>query len=246
MLLANIPNPNFLNPNFLNPNFLNPNILNGAVENLTVALAPGETAQFTLRVVDPNRFDQVTYTPAAEATPAVVAQAANTEDVAAGITQPPVALPFIAGSVVPGGLTGFAYTTQLTSSTAGTWAVSFGALPPGLTLNPATGQITGTPTAAGTFSFALTFTSATGSFSDSRTYTVTVIGVPAGIDRVWVGASPNWADPANWQPTGVPTALDDVYIPGGAAASPTADRPGECRTTSRSPPARRSTRTARP
>jgi large repetitive protein len=37
-----------------------------------------------------------------------------------------------------------------------TWSVSAGALPPGLTLDPAKGTITGTPTAAGSFRFVLT------------------------------------------------------------------------------------------
>jgi len=39
-----------------------------------------------------------------------------------------------------------------------TWAISAGALPPGVSLNTSTGQLSGTPTAQGTFSFTVTVT----------------------------------------------------------------------------------------
>ena len=42
-----------------------------------------------------------------------------------------------------------------------TWSVSAGTLPPGLTLAPSTGAITGTPTAAGTFNFTATVVDST-------------------------------------------------------------------------------------
>lgn len=35
------------------------------------------------------------------------------------------------------------------------WAIASGSLPPGLSLNTATGEITGTPTTAGTYTFAI-------------------------------------------------------------------------------------------
>src|SRR3712207_7022755 len=55
----------------------------------------------------------------------------------------------------------FPYTTLFRSlqalggRPAYTWSLVSGALPAGLTLDPATGAITGKPTAAGTFSFAV-------------------------------------------------------------------------------------------
>ena len=83
ILLANIPNPQFVtdptNPNLQNPNLQNPNL-----QNPTLALAPGESATVTLRVLDPNIFDGVTYDASAAVTPAAVAQSVNTDDVAAG------------------------------------------------------------------------------------------------------------------------------------------------------------------
>ena len=58
----------------------------------------------------------------------------------------------ITPAALPGGIVGQAYAASL-SGTGGvgpyTWAVTSGSLPAGLTLNPNTGAITGTPTAAG-------------------------------------------------------------------------------------------------
>ncbi len=52
------------------------------------------------------------------------------------------------------------------------WAVSNGSLPPGLALNALTGEIFGTPTAAGSSTFSLTVTDATQSVTISETVTV--------------------------------------------------------------------------
>ena len=59
---------------------------------------------------------------------------------------------------VPGGTTGGAYAGTLASLLPGTWTVAGGTLPPGLTVDPATGAITGTPTTPGTYTFTARFT----------------------------------------------------------------------------------------
>ena len=57
-------------------------------------------------------------------------------------------------SPLTGGNVGGAYTAQLAATGTGpiTWALTGGTLPPGLSLNTANGLISGTPTAAGTYS----------------------------------------------------------------------------------------------
>lgn len=62
-----------------------------------------------------------------------------------------------------------------------TWSVASGALPNGLTLNAATGAITGTPTAAGTFLFSVQVTD-TRLSSSVRDLSLTVSAVPS---EVW-------------------------------------------------------------
>ena len=68
----------------------------------------------------------------------------------------PIASLVVVSGQPPAGTVGMPYTTAL-SATGGTlpysWSVISGSLPAGLTLAPATGVISGTPTAQGTFSF---------------------------------------------------------------------------------------------
>jgi len=71
--------------------------------------------------------------------------------------------PSIATSSLVDGTVGTAYPTQqLQGSGSGTWSISKFALPPGLSLNGLTGQITGTPTAAGDYLFQVKYTTLTG------------------------------------------------------------------------------------
>lgn len=85
---------------------------------------------------------------------------------------------------LPGGTVGVAYSSNVGPATGGTapysYAVTAGALPPGVSLATATGNLTGTPTAFGTFNFSVTATDSstgTGPYSGARTYSVTVIDI---------------------------------------------------------------------
>jgi uncharacterized repeat protein (TIGR01451 family) len=177
VLLANIPNPRYVTA----AQFANPDLENPDLENLTVALAPGETARITLRVFDPDRNDAITFRAADSVTPVAVAQAVGTIQAQQGVTQPAVAAVLTPGAPVPGSTAGGTYTTTLASSVPGTWTIVGGALPPGVTLNPTTGVVTGTTTTAGTYTFTARFQTATG-LTDYRTVTVTVGGAGASAD----------------------------------------------------------------
>ena len=82
-------------------------------------------------------------------------------------------------ATLPNGTAGTAYSTTV-SATGGTapytFALTAGTLPAGLTLNPVTGQISGTPTTAGTSNFTVTATDALGCVG-SRAYQI-VAGAP--------------------------------------------------------------------
>lgn len=79
-------------------------------------------------------------------------------------------------ATLPNGTVGTAYNATITASggTAPyTFSVSSGALPTGLVLNPATGDISGSPTTAGTFNFTITAADANGCLG-SRPYSITM------------------------------------------------------------------------
>jgi hypothetical protein len=94
----------------------------------------------------------------------------------------PLALPLISSGTPPGGTVGTAYshTFVATANPAATFSVVGGALPPGLSINSASGVLSGTPTAAGTFLATIGATNygGTGTQSISITIAPTVPGAP--------------------------------------------------------------------
>ncbi|SFH02915.1 Putative Ig domain-containing protein [Ensifer sp. OV372] len=99
------------------------------------------------------------------------------------VSAPPVVLTPANNTALSGGTVGVAYSNTSISATGGvgaiTYSVSAGALPPGLTINPSTGAITGTPlpSAYGSTPFTVTATAATVG-TDSKAYSITIAAPP--------------------------------------------------------------------
>ena len=98
-------------------------------------------------------------------------------------------------ATLPNGTVGVAY-SQTVSATGGTgsytFSVSVGSLPAGLSLNAATGAITGTPTTAATSNFTITATDGLGA-TGARAYSVTINAAitvnPATLPNATVGTA---------------------------------------------------------
>ncbi|MBD1210771.1 MAG: putative Ig domain-containing protein, partial [Ignavibacteria bacterium] len=84
---------------------------------------------------------------------------------------------FLPPATIPGGVF-YSYTFAANGSPLPTYSLASGTLPTGLTLS-STGTLSGTPTALGTFSFAITATNSVGTFT-STTVTITVPAVAPG------------------------------------------------------------------
>ena len=92
----------------------------------------------------------------------------------------PNASPSLTFAAPPAGEVGVAYSRQLTvndGTAPYTWSVSSGSLPAGLTLSASTGLLSGTPTAAGSSSFTVQVTDASGQ-SATRAVTLVVAARP--------------------------------------------------------------------
>ncbi|HVP00135.1 MAG TPA: Ig domain-containing protein [Bryobacteraceae bacterium] len=86
----------------------------------------------------------------------------------------------ISPATLPGGTVGTAYSQALTAAGGQapyTWSVAAGNPPGGLTLDPASGVLSGTPTAAGTFAFTAQVADATGAIGQMR-YSLTIANPP--------------------------------------------------------------------
>ncbi len=121
----------------------------------------------------------ITGTPTAPVTASftvTVSDSAGTTPASKAFTLTVVAAPVITTATLPSGTVGVAY-SQTLAATGGTapysWAVTAGGLPGGLSLSTS-GVISGTPSAAGTFSFTVTLTDADG-VTATKALTLTVI-----------------------------------------------------------------------
>jgi len=131
------------------------------------------TYSFTAKVVDANGTTG-THTASVSCSITVAA------------TAPPVQLTCVGGSGTVG--KSFSSALLVTGGTAPyTFSISSGALPPGLTLNPTTGAITGTPTKAGTYSYTAKVVDAIGGTCDHSDTACCSISVVAASNPVCHG-----------------------------------------------------------
>lgn len=85
----------------------------------------------------------------------------------------------------------FSQTLTATGYVPITWSVTAGTLPTGITLNPSTGELSGTPTGSGPYDFTVTATNTVG--TDTQQFTGNVAGVPTydvkGASRLDLGSA---------------------------------------------------------
>jgi len=139
------------------------------------------------------------------------------------IAPPTISLP---ATPLADGTLGAAYSAAITPASGGTapysYAVTAGALPGGVTLNAATGALTGTPSALGTFNFSITATDSstgTGPYTATQAYAITVVDVPPVANPVSITV------PYGAGPTNVPlniTGGTPTSVAGSAATNGTA------------------------
>lgn len=178
VLIANIPRPRFFAPS--DPTVTSPDLTNPDLTNATFSLAPGEQARISLRVAGPSKSLVVDFINSV--TLVVVPQEVNTADLQAGSQQPRAVASRLTllDTPLPDAVAGTFYTFALRAltnvvGTPLTWSIIGGALPTGLTLNPATGVISGTTAASGVFTFTVRVTDPVNpALSDSRTFTLRV------------------------------------------------------------------------
>ena len=147
---------------------------------------------------------------------------------------PAQAAPTIFPSSLPNGQVGTSYTTTLIAAPLAcpcTWSVTGGSLPAGLTLNAASGVISGSPTTPGTYTFIVTVTDTTGPSSPQgffititqpplRFLTTSLLSAKVGesytdVIRVSGGTTPyTWSMLSGTLPSGVTLNGPTGYISG--------------------------------
>jgi gliding motility-associated-like protein len=139
-------------------------VATGGTPGYTYALAAGSTLPAGLTL---STSGLVSGTPTATGNPTfdVVVTDSKGCSKTATITLTVTPALVLAPGALPNGVTGTAYTTNgIPAATGGTGPYTYSAtgVPPGLTFNPATREITGTPTQIGTYTIPVTVTDANG------------------------------------------------------------------------------------
>jgi hypothetical protein len=130
-----------------------------------------------------------------------------------------VACPTITLSALPVPSLNTAYNQTVTASPAGSYsfAVTAGVLPTGLSLNSATGVVSGTPTVSGAYSFTITATGF-GTCTGSSSYSGTIAGIGCTVGGVTLAALPpgTVGMPYNNYPTALPVAMYTYSLTAGS------------------------------
>jgi len=129
------------------------------------------TSNFTLQVSDSSN-------PAQTAT-----RACSVAIAAAPSTPPPAVAPTITSACPATSLpvgSPYSFVATATGDPVITWTIASGALPPGLTLNHNTGQISGTPNHEGVYNYTLRASNGAGSANQACSTSVTHHGTPQG------------------------------------------------------------------
>ena len=113
------------------------------------------------------------------------------------INPPP---PVISSPIAATGTSGQSFTYNVVASNSPTSYAATG-LPAGLSINTSTGAITGTPSVAGSFTVTVTATNATGSVSQSVTFTIAApLNAPAFSGNTNLGGTQNSSTPFSFTP----------------------------------------------
>jgi hypothetical protein len=212
---------------------------------VTFVVNPGEIVRITVRVVDPNSHDAVTFDAAQQLVPAVQAQAVNSDDAANGVTESPL--------VTPPSTRSLAFVVEPSATTAGAVMIPpvrvrmldvTSAPVPGelvtltLNTNPWGGSLAGMTTAitdsngVATFStlsltvpgtaYQLTASAPAGPLAISQPFTITELGL-IGIYDV------SYLNNASGCGLGEPNPFNCSYLSGPVLVDPATTPPGDYR-----------------